>query len=146
MRADAFFQSIKKAAGPRARNMTLHIETGRAVNAYVNSAGEVHIYAGMLLFTENDPDQIAGVIGHEIAHHLLGHTGPLGFICRTSDAGSQMCEKQSDIVGMRLMKKAGFNECRAAEIWLRMYYRWGNVGGTSHPKVLDRYNYTRCRK
>jgi len=47
---------------------------GDTVNAFALPGGKVGVYTGMLELTEN-PDQLAFVMGHEIAHTLARHAG-----------------------------------------------------------------------
>jgi len=42
-------------------------------NAFVHPSGNIFVYKGMLDFCEND-DQQAMVLGHEVAHSVIGHS------------------------------------------------------------------------
>ena len=145
LRARAMFHQIQRHVGPAAKNMRFRIVRDNEINAYVTNYGVITIYTGMLRFTADYPNQIAHVIAHEIAHHMLGHTTYRSPYCRVSSKGSRQCENEADQVGMIYIRELGYNQCRASEIWLRFFFRWGNVGGTTHPKMLDRYEALRCR-
>ncbi|XP_043192105.1 metalloendopeptidase OMA1, mitochondrial-like [Amphibalanus amphitrite] len=44
------------------------------VNAYAMECGNIVVFTGMLLMCDND-DQLGCVLGHEMAHTVLGHSG-----------------------------------------------------------------------
>lgn len=81
------------------------------VNAFAARRGKLtglYITAGLLDFMESD-DDLAVVVGHELAHLILGHAGTL----RTS----RRYEEEADRLGLYLAARAGFSIARAAEIW-----------------------------
>lgn len=55
----------------RRRNFIVESETG-AINAFADLRGRVMITPGMLRFVQSD-DELAAVLGHEIAHHERKH-------------------------------------------------------------------------
>jgi len=78
-------------------------------------------------FTESD-DELAVILGHELAHHVLRHrhwsdTG--GAARQTNEAawqgegGAGNAEQQADRVGLYLMARAGFDPAVAAPFWRR---------------------------
>lgn len=52
------------------------IEDRRILNAFVLPNGDIFIFTGMMRVVSNE-DQLAAVMGHEIAHALLNHVGEL---------------------------------------------------------------------
>lgn len=52
--------------------ITFKVSDNEAINAQANLQKEVYIYKGLLQYVETD-DELAGVIGHEIAHIALSH-------------------------------------------------------------------------
>lgn len=70
-------------------------------------------------------DEIALILGHEIAHHT-GHYN----------------ERSADIAGARYTYNAGYSVCKGRN-WFRFLYieGIGVVGGKLHPKSMDRYKY-----
>lgn len=61
-----------------------------------------------------DDDELAFVLGHEIAHALLEHTGP-GKEAETRDHNRRtVMEREADVLGVRLMARAGFDPAAAA--------------------------------
>lgn len=94
----------------------------------------VSVYQGLLDETKNI-DELAYVIGHEIAHSLLGHTRHDAVY----DESSINAEAAADIAGQQLVRIAGYDPGYAADVWQRQY---DNDGGdpipTTHPKYSDR--------
>ena len=116
------------------------------VNAFALPGGKIGVYTGLLKVAKTQ-DQLAAVIGHEIAHVIAGHSGArvsnqiatqLGvsvFSAATGVGGdligaganmllvlpnSRRDESESDILGMRYMAEAGFNPAAAVELWQNM--------------------------
>jgi len=78
-------------------------------------------------FAGND-DELAVILGHELAHHVLRHrhwNDAGGAARRTNDAawaadgGEGNAEQQADRVGLYLMARAGFDPAVAAPFWRR---------------------------
>lgn len=105
----------------------LTIVSSNQINAG-SRPGEVIITTSMLKFLDNK-DQLALVLGHEFAH-IVHHDMP----------GSTKSESRADIYGFFLAKKAGYNVCRGAAIFLKFAKYFGNNNTDYHPKDLDRYN------
>jgi len=81
-------------------------------------AGRVAITTGMLRFMESD-DEIALILGHEIAHHILGHP-----------RSRPLYEGDADYLGCYLAARAGFDISVAPAFWNRF--------GRLDPFSLDR--------
>jgi len=136
-------QALKTLAQVR-KNMLSNAKTtftvglipSNEVNAYarVESGYTLIIFtSGFLLRFGNDPDVLATTLGHELAHHVLGHTNhhlgepekPVymltGNSVGTNSALSierqklvkdiQHNERQADLVGMEWAVKAGYSAC-----------------------------------
>lgn len=78
-------------------------------------------------FAEND-DELAIILGHELAHHVLRHRhwNDAGGAARQSnddaraaEGGEGNAEQQADRVGLYLMARAGFDPAVAAPFWRR---------------------------
>ena len=54
------------------KNWKVHIIDSDMINAFVLPNGEIFVMTGMLKTVEND-DELAGILGHEIAHAILNH-------------------------------------------------------------------------
>ena len=52
--------------------ITFKVSDNEAINAQANLQKEVYVFKGLLQYVETD-DELAGVIGHEIAHIVLSH-------------------------------------------------------------------------
>lgn len=74
-------------------------------------------------------DELAFVLGHELAHYKLWHL-----------KSNYYNEYQADKYGVKYMKAAGFNHCKGVQI----LKRFGPVSKT-HPAGIDRYNQVKCR-
>jgi membrane-associated protease RseP (regulator of RpoE activity) len=77
---------------------------------YANASmggGQVAITTGMLRFVESN-DEIALILGHEIAHHILSHT-----------ASRPSYEADADYMGCYLAARAGFDVSVAPHLWER---------------------------
>lgn len=158
------------------QRMTLTIPTVRAchyavilvdedaVNAYADGS-KVGITKGMIRFAERD-EELALVVGHEIAHNALGHirkrTGQvlLGTIVdlaiavvtgvRTGvfqevggRAFSQAFEAEADYAGLYLVAGAGYDVTGSALFWRRMAIEHpGSIKGgflATHPSTPERF-------
>lgn len=76
-------------------------------------------------FAQSD-DELAVILGHELAHHVLGHRtwSDVGGVGRTSNAvevaeGEGGRERQADRVGLYLLARAGYDPAVAAPFWRR---------------------------
>ena len=84
---------------------------GASVNAYATSFGRltgVYFYSGLLRFFPSD-DDLALIVGHELAHIVLRHTGRRGTI-----AGD---ESDADYLGLYFAARAGFEVARVDAVW-----------------------------
>jgi Zn-dependent protease with chaperone function len=167
-------QALKTLAQVR-KNMLSNAKTtftvglipSNEVNAYarVESGYTLIIFtSGFLLRFGNDPDVLATTLGHELAHHVLGHTNhhlgepekPVymltGNSVGTNSALSierqklvkdiQHNERQADLVGMEWAAKAGYSACGSyrlaeglAEIQMNTT---SNLYLSTHPSNLER--------
>lgn len=145
--------------------MGFKIVEDRAVNAFA-SGKAVYITTGMLAFLRSD-EEVALVIGHEMAHNLLDHHGKksgneiLGAIVggavggaigmSMTDAGmaagrgaySQAFETEADYLGMILAARAGYNVASAPALWRRMAMVDPKAihasFGSTHPSSVERF-------
>ena len=78
-------------------------------------------------FAEND-DELAVILGHELAHHVLRHRSwsETGGAARqandeawAAEGGEGGAEQQADRVGLYLLARAGFDPAVAAPFWRR---------------------------
>lgn len=85
--------------------------TPKVANAYSNLMYKtVKISSGILPYMDND-DEMAFVLGHEIAHSMDAHDGVLKwFMMRIN---TREYEYKADLIGIDLMTKAGYNPIAA---------------------------------
>jgi len=120
------------------------------VNAYCMPGGKIAVYTGIISKLNLTDDELAAVIGHEMAHAIREHSREqisqqiatdqlislgssllgLGSLAQ-SLAGvaseyvltlpfSRTMETESDIIGMELMARAGYNPKGAVNVWKKM--------------------------
>ncbi len=138
------------------------IDDPDTVNAWCMAGGRMAIYTGLIDKTEATDDEIAQVMGHEIAHALANHTAErmsvamatqLGVVAAgaaTRDAGvmvgaaaaaqlaiglpnSRTSESEADRIGIELAARAGYDPRAAATLWAKM----AKVGGKGPPQFLS---------
>jgi len=68
------------------------------VNAFCLPGGKIFVYTGLLKLVEND-DQLAAVIGHEVAHALLRHGSERVSMAMLGDLGKQLLAKGLQVSG-----------------------------------------------
>lgn len=138
------------------------IDDPETVNAWAMAGGRMAIYTGLIEKTKATDDEIAQVIGHEIAHALANHTaermsvvmatqlGVLAVGVATRDdramAGasaaallainlpnSRTAETEADRIGIELAARAGYHPNAAASLWKKM----AEAGGSGPPQFLS---------
>ena len=135
------------------------------VNAYADG-DNVYIASGMVRFAESD-DELALVVGHEIAHNALGHvkkrmgnallgarvdvafsagTGVSTQGTFSNAAGqtfSQEFESEADYEGLYFIARAGYDISQAPQFWRRMAAEYpGSIRKNymaSHPSSPERF-------
>lgn len=118
------------------------LKTINAYSCFTNK--KVVIYYGILPYMDSD-DELAYVLGHEIAHSIDAYDGPCKWI--NMKLNSQQYEHKADLIGIDLMAKAGYNPIAAitcANKWMpETYFNFGIF--TSHPRtskrLLEMYKY-----
>ncbi len=124
------------------------IGTGE-LNAFCMPGGKICFYDGILRKLRLDDDEVAMIMGHEVAHALLEHARErmgktmvtrgaielgaalfgLGDLGRTAaDMGSQLLtlrfsrddESEADALGLRLAARAGYRPAAGISLWKKM--------------------------
>jgi predicted Zn-dependent protease len=136
------------------------------VNAFALPGGKIGVYTGLLNVAVNQ-DQLATVIGHEIAHVLADHSNERMSQAQLANVGLQFSsaalanqtyrneimalmgagvqygiilpygrtqESESDVVGLELMAKAGFDPYQSIALWKNMAKA---SGGKQPPELLS---------
>jgi predicted Zn-dependent protease len=126
------------------------IDDPETVNAFCMAGGKMAIYSGLILKLEATDDEIAQVMGHEIAHALSAHTteqmsialatnlAVTAFAVTNDEPGvalagaslaaalaiklpnSRIAESESDVIGIELAARAGYNPTAAVSLWQKM--------------------------
>lgn len=131
----------------------------KAVNAFALPGGKIGVYTGLLKVAKTQ-DQLAAVIGHEVAHVIAGHSAErvsesvaaeLGLTVVQAGTGingemlgvaanvfflmpnSRTHESEADLLGMDYMAKAGFDPRASIALWQNM----SQSGGQKPPELLS---------
>jgi predicted Zn-dependent protease len=130
------------------------------VNAYCAPGGKIAVYTGLITKINATDDELAAVMGHEIAHALREHsreraskemvtglgaavlgaatgvdgqlTGMMGNLMFTLP-NSRDNESEADRIGLELAARAGYNPQGAVTLWQKMNAQ----GGGSPPQWLS---------
>lgn len=134
-RVKAIYAKLIAQTGQVQDALPLVIQDNRQINAY-NNGEVVVIFTGIIDYTKND-DEIALILGHEIAHGMLRHIAYKGF--GSSVLEVSVAEGNADKLGAVYALKSGYDVCKARDIWLRMGEEDGNYQGGNHPTAAYRY-------
>lgn len=147
---------------PRARDWHWEVNLigSKQVNAFCMPGGKIAVFTGLLQQLQLTDDELAMVLGHEMAHALREHAreriaktqgtgallslgaqlfglGQLGNVA--ADIGTQLLslkysrddETEADLVGLELGARAGFNPEAAVSLWDKMDRAAGGGSGTA---------------
>lgn len=139
------------------------IDEPDTVNAWCMAGGRMAIYTGLIQKIDPTDDELAQVMGHEIAHALANHTAERMSVAMASNIGvvaagvltdnpnqsmalaaaaaqlavqlpnSRASENEADQIGIELAAKAGFDPRAAITLWQKM----GKVGGSAPPEFMS---------
>jgi predicted Zn-dependent protease len=140
------------------------IDDPKNVNAWCMAGGRMAVYTGLLLKIDPTDDELAQVMGHEIAHALANHTAERMSTAMASQAAviaagilsdkpaqtmamtalaaqvavnlpnSRSAETEADRIGIELAAKAGYDPRAAVTLWQKMA-AYG--GGKAPPQFLS---------
>ena len=126
------------------------IDDPDTVNAWCMAGGRMAIYTGLIDKMHPTDDELAQIMGHEIAHALSNHTAEQMSIALATQLGimtagiaserpavamtgtamaaalaiqlpnSRTAESEADRIGIELAAKAGFNPKAAVTVWEKM--------------------------
>jgi predicted Zn-dependent protease len=139
------------------------IDEPKTVNAWCMAGGRMAVYTGLIQKIDPTDDELAQVMGHEIAHALANHTAERMSVAMASNAGilaagvlsdnpgqsmamaaaaaqlavqlpnSRAAESEADQIGIELAAKAGYDPRAAITLWQKM----SKVGGGAPPQFLS---------
>jgi predicted Zn-dependent protease len=126
------------------------IDDPKQVNAWCMAGGRMAIYTGLLKQVAPTDDELAQVMGHEIAHALANHTAERMSVAMAGTAGviavgllsdkpgqamllaaaaaklavtlpnSRAAENEADEIGLKLAARAGYDPRAAITLWQKM--------------------------
>jgi predicted Zn-dependent protease len=105
-------------------------------NAY-NDGKKIVIFRGLINNTESW-DEVALILGHEIAHGMLGHLSNWPENINANEIA--VLEANADKMGAVYMMKAGYDVCKGRNVFKRWKEESGNALGQSHPEYSYRFD------
>ena len=123
-RVNAIVQRLVAVCDRKTLPFTCNIIDSCSINAFSAPGGRIYLTCGLLRFAETE-DEVAGIIGHEVAHASLRHASKL--YCEVMKNYGQKTENNTvsgllllnshleefevdaDAVGVLYAQKAGFN-------------------------------------
>ncbi len=139
------------------------IDDPEMVNAWAMAGGKMAVYTGLIEKIEPSDDELAQVLGHEIAHALANHTAEKMSVAMASQLGvlavgiasdrpgvamtgaalaatlavklpnSRTAEAEADQIGIELAARAGYDPRAAVTLWRKME----KVSGSGPPEFLS---------
>ncbi|MGD8915467.1 MAG: M48 family metallopeptidase [Syntrophobacterales bacterium] len=139
------------------------IDDPKTVNAWAMAGGKMALYSGLVIQLKPTDDELAQVLGHEIAHALANHSAEKMSVAMASSVGvvavgvaadrkglaltgaalaaalaiqkpnSRTAESEADRIGIELAAKAGYDPRAAVTLWQKM----AQVGGKGPPQFLS---------
>jgi predicted Zn-dependent protease len=149
---------------PRAKNWQweVNILNSNQINAFCMPGGKIAFYTGILEQLKLTDDEVAMIMGHEVAHALREHArermgknaatnigaNVLGSLLGVGNGGAQLLgmgaqmmtlkfgredESEADLVGMELAARAGHNPRAGVSLWQKM----GQASKGAPPQFLS---------
>jgi predicted Zn-dependent protease len=139
------------------------IDDPKTVNAWCMAGGRMALYTGLIMKVDPTDDELAQVMGHEIAHALANHTAERMSTAMAANAGilaagilsdnpgqamamtaaaatvaiklpnSRTAENEADQIGIELAARAGYDPRAAVTLWQKM----AKVGGGAPAEFLS---------
>jgi predicted Zn-dependent protease len=139
------------------------IDDPETINAWAMAGGKMAIYSGLVEKLKPTDNELAQVLGHEIAHALAKHSAEKMSVAMASSIGvaavgiaadgsglaltgaalaaalavqkpnSRAAESEADRIGIELAAKAGYDPRAAVTLWQKM----AKAGGKSPPEFLS---------
>lgn len=143
-------QAVKIRPETARWNWQVNVIDEPEVNAYAMAGGKIAVYTGLLNQINPTDDELAQVLGHEIAHALAGHSREKMSIAMGTDLAiaaygatqaasdntqqalaaaallavrlpnSRLMESEADRIGIEIAAKAGYDPNAAVSLWTKM--------------------------
>ncbi len=139
-----------------------HVFQSEQINAFCMAGGKIGVYSGLVERLQITDDELAAVMGHEIAHALREHVREqvsaqqaarlpgmvLAIVTGNqalADLGdvvsnvtltlpkSREAEREADVIGVELAARAGYDPRAAISLWQKM----NRLGGGRPPEFLS---------
>ena len=119
----------------------LNLRHSSVVNAIANGRA-ITVTTGMMDFTNDN--ELAAILGHELAHNTLGHIRKITtnyIVSLGATRFSRPFESEADYVGVYYAARAGYDVENVGEIWRRIGAKSPRSVGRekTHPSTPDRY-------
>ena len=144
-------------------NWEVNVISSDEVNAWCMPGGKIAVYTGLLTKLNPTDEELAAVMGHEIAHALREHgreraseqmaqqigVSVLSTALGLGDLGAQLTqtvldvtlalphsrthETEADRIGVELAARSGYDPRAAVSLWQKM----GNLGGSKPPEWMS---------
>jgi len=144
-------------------NWEVNVISSDQVNAWCMPGGKIAVYTGLLTKLNPTDEELAAVMGHEIAHALREHgreraseqmaqqigVTVLSTALGLGDVGAQLTqtvldvtlalphsrthETEADRIGVELAARSGYDPRAAVSLWQKM----GNLGGGKPPEWMS---------
>ncbi|EGV91705.1 Metalloendopeptidase OMA1, mitochondrial [Cricetulus griseus] len=111
-------------------NWVIHVVDSPDVNAFVLPNGQVFVFTG-LLNSVTDTHQLSFLLGHEIAHAVLGHAYMF------DRPYSRTLEAEADKIGLQLAAKACVDVRASSVFWQQMEFSESLHGYPKLPEWLS---------
>ncbi|ELS05353.1 Peptidase family M48 [Xenococcus sp. PCC 7305] len=152
---DSVSQNLARLMGRDEFEYEFFIVEDPSPNAFALPGGKIFINTGMLQLISSEAE-LAGLLGHEIAHSVLSHGFqdiasnsltsliPFGEFVNADLSRDQ--EKQADILGTRVLASSGYSADGLYNIMAKLKQlepksNWSNSLLASHPASETRMNY-----
>jgi len=141
----------------------VHVVSSNEVNAWCMPGGKMAIYTGLINQIQPTDDELAAVLGHEMAHALREHSreqisqqmaAQMGLsvlsavtgVAAAGDLGAALTnvmftlpnsrthESEADLIGVELAARAGYDPRAAVTLWQKMA---ALGGGSAPPEFLS---------
>jgi predicted Zn-dependent protease len=140
-----------------------HVITSKELNAWAMPGGKMAVYTGLIEQLKLSDDELAAIMGHEIAHALREHgrerisqqlatsivVGVASAALGLGEGGTQLAdlvaqvtftlpysrlhEQEADRIGVELAARAGYDPRAAVNVWRKM----ARASGGAPPEILS---------